>query len=516
MKQSFLYRIFKMNRQAILIASLIFLIHCNKTKSVDQQATNVTVSYQASEEDFPNPERGFYRYTQTSVNNFVPLNLNQLKNWRNLQQADGGNYSVYSTLVFRYYVLEGYTNTILPASFIDNLTNDFNIARQAGIKLITRFTYTINVNAGSCPEAFACPPYGDASKDIVLQHIAQLKPLLQQNADVIACLQMGFIGIWGENYYTDHFGDPSSNAQGKLLDNNWMNRSEVLKALLDALPEDRMVQVRIPQMKQRFIYGVNASTGVPPLTESEAFNKTDKARIGFHNDCFLASEDDYGTFVDYGNSSTPKQFSNDVLRTYFKQDSRYVAVGGETCDDTFSPQNDCETGGRAQTEMRNMHYSYLNCAYNNAVNNDWETSGCMDKIKKEIGYRFVLKDGTYPSAINAGAALNFIINLENAGYASPYNERPVKLILRKQNSGELFSFNITTDIRKWYSGNIKLESFVTTPATMPKGRYDLLLFLPDKYASIGSRPEYAIRIANKDMWESSTGYNKLSATVDIR
>ena len=516
MKQSFLSWEYNRNRLAILIASFFFLIHCNKTKALDQPATDVTVSYQTSEEDFPNPERGFYRYTETSVNNFVPLNADQLKNWRNLQQADGGNYSVYSTLVFRYYVLNGYTNAPLPASFFDNLTTDFTIARQAGVKLITRFTYTVNAISGNCPEGFACPPYGDASKNIVLQHIGQLKPVLQQNADVIAILQMGFIGIWGENYYSDHFGDPSSNAQGKLMDNNWISRSEVLQALLDALPEDRMVQVRIPQMKQRFIYGVNASTGVPPLTEAEAFSNSDKARIGFHNDCFLASEDDYGTFADYGNSSTPKQSANDALRNYAKHDSRYVAVGGETCDDTFSPQNDCESSGRAQTEMRNMHYSYLNCAYNNAVNNDWQTGGCMDKIKKEIGYRVVLKDGTYPSSVKEGAALSFRINLENLGYASPFNERPVKLIMRKQGSGELFSFTINTDIRRWFSGNIKLETSITMPATMPKGKYDLLLFLPDKYASITDRPEYAIRIANKDMWESSTGYNKLSATVDIR
>ena len=517
MKQSFLSRIYNKNRQAILIASLIFLIQCKKTKTVDgPSTTNTTVNYQSGEEDFPNPERGFYRYTQTSIDNFVPLNLSQLKNWRNLQQADAGNYAVYSTLVFRYYVLEGYTNTSLPATFTANLATDFNIARQAGIKLIIRFTYTINVNAGNCPEAFACPPYGDASKNVVLQHIAQLKPVLQQNADVIAVLQMGFIGVWGENYYSDHFGDPSSNAQGKLIDNNWVSRSEVLKALLDALPADRMVQVRIPQMKQRFVYGVTASTSVPPLTGSEAFSNTDKARIGFHNDCFLSGDDDYGTFADYGNSATPRQNANDALRTYTKQDSRYVVMGGETCDDTFSPQNDCESAGSAQTEMRNMHYSYLNCAYNNDVNNDWQTGGCMDKIKKEIGYRFILKDGTYPSSINAGAALKFIINLENLGYASPYNERPVKLVLRKQGGIELFSFDVSTDIRKWYSGSIKLESSVTTAASMPKGKYDLLLFLPDKYVSIASRPEYAIRMANKDMWEINTGYNKLSAAIMIQ
>ena len=79
----------------------------------------------------------------------------------------------------------------------------------------------------------------------MLQHIAQLKAIFKQAADVIAVMQMGFIGTWGENYYTDHFGDASQNTPvQKLLDHNWRDRIDVLKALLDAVPKDRMVQVR--------------------------------------------------------------------------------------------------------------------------------------------------------------------------------------------------------------------------------------------------------------------------------
>ncbi|MEB0288880.1 DUF4874 domain-containing protein, partial [Cryobacterium sp. 10S3] len=78
------------------------------------------------------------------------------------------------------------------------------------------------------------------------------------NADVIACVQLGFIGTWGEQYYSDFFGDASPNAaQGKLLDQNWKDRIEVIKAMLDAVPADRMIQLRYPQLKQRYIYGVN-------------------------------------------------------------------------------------------------------------------------------------------------------------------------------------------------------------------------------------------------------------------
>jgi hypothetical protein len=257
-----------------------------------------TVVYALSNEDFPNPERGFYRVAETYVSNYEALDVDEMQQWRTEQQSGGGNYTIYSTLVFRDIILDGFTSKDLTQEVLNNISNDFTAARDAGVKLILRFCYTITSNSGACPEGFICPKYGDAPKDVVLGHIAQLKPLLQENADVIACMQMGFIGTWGENYYSDYFGDPSSNGKGKLTDKNWSDKNEVLKALLDALPQSRMIQVRTPQMKQRYVFGVDALTSSPALTDANAFDGSDAARIGFHNDCFLSSPNDYGTYDD--------------------------------------------------------------------------------------------------------------------------------------------------------------------------------------------------------------------------
>ncbi len=143
-----------------------------------------TLMYIESSEDFANPERGFYRVAETHANNYQQLEVNQLKEWRTLQQADGGEYKIYSTLTFRNIVLDGFTTIDLTADLLNNIKNDFIAARTAGIKLIVRFTYNVNPQSGSCPEGFICPPYKDAKKEIVLKHIAQLKPILRQNADV--------------------------------------------------------------------------------------------------------------------------------------------------------------------------------------------------------------------------------------------------------------------------------------------------------------------------------------------
>ena len=503
----------------ITIVTICFtLLFCCKKNTAGGQNTNsqtTTINYTASGADFPNPERGFYRYTETHAGNFAPLKLDELKNYRTTEQSpNGANYKITSTLVFRYYVLDGFNNVALTALLLDSINTDFDVARLAGVKLIPRFVYTLKSNKGTCPEGFICPPYGDASKAVILNHIEQLKPLLIKNADVIACMQMGFIGTWGENYYTDYFGDASSNQSvGKLLDNNLQDRFDVLRALLNALPKDRMVQVRYPQFKQRFVYGVNAPLSSAALAAGEAFTGADKARVAFHNDCFLSSANDVGTYQDYGNSATSANGDDNVintLRNYKKEDSKYVAVGGETCMDTYSPQNDCENAGTPQTEMAAMHYSFLNAHYNNQVNNDWQTGGCMDNIKKNLGYRFVLKNAVFPKKAKKGAAIKVIINLDNVGYASPFNPRPVELVFRNSSTGAVKTFSFTTDIRKWFSGSIALEQEFTLPADIPAGEYELLLNLPDKYASISSRSEYAIRLANADVWEETTGYNKLN------
>jgi hypothetical protein len=502
-----------------LIALMAISLSCKNNDEGLVKVEKINVSYQESAEDFPNPERGFYRYSETSASNFQGLNEAEIKGYRTTQAISSATYQVLSTLVFRYYILDNLTAPIT-ASFLENVAKDFVVARNAGVKLIPRFVYTVTSKSGNCPEGSICPPYGDASKAVIIGHIAQLKPVLQSNADVIACIQLGFIGIWGEQYYTDYFGDASPNGlqENKLTDQNWLDRADILKAMLAAAPADRMVQVRYPQIKQRFLFGVNSLLTSSWLTESAAFTNLDNARIGYHNDCFLSSSNDVGTFEDYGNSSTPRTADGAVvntLRDYMKGDSKFVVVGGETCSDAYSPANDCEPAGKAQEEFAAMHYSYLNAQYNTAVNNGWQTGGCMDNIKKNLGYRFVLVNAVIPDNVVKGTFLNLTLNLKNAGYASPYNKRSAKLILRNTLNGQETVLDLAADVRKWYSGAVKAEESIKIPSDFPPGSYELFLNLPDEYASIAKKPEFSIRMANTGVWEETTGYNKLNHTIKV-
>ncbi len=510
-------------KSPILKLAAVLLLICNwscANKSSSSSGGTESVSYVESNEDFPNPERGFYRASSTRTSSFEPLKRVDLAAYRGNQTISRANYQVTSTLLFRYYTFDNFNNKALSTDILDKLDKDMEEIRQAGIKIIPRFVYTARSTKGDCPEGFICPPYGDAPKAIVLRHIDQLKPFFTKNADVIACVQMGFIGTWGENYYTDYFGDASSNGKqgNQLNDTNWKDRADILKALLQAVPNDRMIQVRYPQFIQKYVNGINAGRDVKPLSSKEAFSGSDAARIGLHNDCFLSGPNDVGTYEDYGTSSTPRTSDTSVVvqfRNYMKARGQYTVIGGETCMDEYSPQNDCEPIGRAEGEIAMMGYSFLNAHYNNQVNNDWQDGGCMDNIKRKLGYRFVLKQVSIPQTVSGGSRANINIALINKGYTSPYNKRPVEIILRGEGDSGFYKQVIQTEIQRWHPGEINLKVALAVPGNLPKGRYEVLLNLPDPYQSIAKRPEYSIRLANNDVWEPATGYNKLLRTITI-
>ena len=478
-------------------------------------AQQVKKLYQESDEVILNPERGFYIPSGTKASHFNALEAGQLAQYRNQDQHPGGaRYKLRVSLLYRSYELDSYKHQALPDTFLVKVQHDFDEVRKAGLKMILRFAYTNSSKGGACNDEYKiCPPYGDAPPEIVFHHVEQLKPLLQRNADVIAVFQEGFIGIWGENYFTDYFGDPSGNGTGTIPDSSWLLRNKLLKSLLDALPPSRMVQVRTPQIKQRFIYGPHAPIDAAPLKEKDFRPGSDMARIGFHNDCFLASADDYGTFYDYGSETRKRDTANQRLRNYFKADSRYVVVGGETCDDAFSPQNDCAPYGHAENEMETMHYSYLNSSYNNQVNNDWDSLGCMKHIMQSLGYRLVLKAAAWPGSARPGGKIAVDLQMENKGNAAPFNPRPVQLVLRNTQTNELTVLSFKTEVRSWFTGAIQLKQQFTLPAGLKPGSYSLFLNLPDEFKSLRGNPAYSIRLANEDVWEEKSGFNRLGEMV---
>jgi hypothetical protein len=413
-------------------------------------------TYIPSDDIFPNPERGF----STLINR--NLSGDAVKPLR----------AEYITVIQRIYVLENFVDRPVTDTYLQDIQNDFNICREAGVKMVIRFSYTQRQNGK------------DAPLEIVKMHLDQLKPLLTANYDVIAYMEAGLIGAWGEWYYSS----------SKL--NNTEDRRAVLFKILSVLPQERMVVVRTPKYKMD-IFNLDETGWITP---DSAFAGSYRTRTGAHNDCFLAGEDDMGTY---------SRRRMEQEKKFLNNDNRYVPMGGETCG-LFPPRSECPS---AVEEMELVRFSVLNRDYNKKVLNSWN---CMDEVKRRLGYRFSLVSSQIPESVSPGRILDMQLNIKNEGFASPFNKRRCDLILRNRDTGDRYRVSTGDDPRMWLpDSTISLGIKVGVPEDMPAGIYEVLLHLGDPVPQLTIRPEYSIRFANKDVWEEKTGFNSLLTYVAV-
>jgi hypothetical protein len=288
-----------------------------------------TTAYTVDDSDFPNPERGFYHHTETHSADYHFLSASSLSELRAEENI---------TLILRLFYLEGYVNGPIAQSYLTKMQTDFNTIRASGFKAIVRFAYSDN-NANATPK--------DAPKNIVLGHIQQLKDVIYANRDVINSLQVGFVGVYGEWYYSENYGTTN------LTQQNLLDRQEILLSVLENFGWDIQIQVRTPKIKQNIF-------GATPITPLEAYNLTVlKTRVGHYNDCFLADASDEGTFT------------SDAERVYLENDAKYTVNGGETCK--VSSYTTCSN---ALDKMNRYSFDFLNTDYYPGVITNWNNGGC--------------------------------------------------------------------------------------------------------------------------------------------
>lgn len=429
----------------------------------------VTVTYQGTDENFPNPERGFYVASEVS-------------------SADGRGISDAS---FRSARLQGRTLFLLEFNLKDFVTSDiseeflqtirarFASLRTGGAKCILRFAYCYP-SGGNEQELAPSRPW-DATLEQVNRHLDQLKPVLHEYADVIMVVQAGFIGCWGEWYYTDHFKDNAS-------------RKALVDALLEAVPENRQIELRTPGYKMKLYGYALADT----IKLAEAHQPTAKARLAGHNDCYLSSANDVGTF------------SSPTDRKYWGAESLFTIMGGESCEVTAYCH--CEGTDKYNGALKDLaiyHFTYLNNGYHKGVLKRWQEEGCMDEIKRRLGYRCVLDKGEFTKEPAAGKSFDVKLTLHNEGFATIQNPRDAELVLCDASGKVLQTWPLNSDPRYWMPAE---ETVISQTITLPdgiSGALTLYLNLPDPCETLHNNPLFSIRLANEGVWDEASGYNKL-------
>ncbi|NOK87191.1 MAG: hypothetical protein GFH26_640177n132 [Chloroflexi bacterium AL-N15] len=519
----------------VIMGMIISIVPGTSVNAADQQ----TITYQASNENFPNPERGFMpafvvgwpfdangRNLATwdfcgQGNNFTAYKDNRLNAPLRAEEMVAMRASGQSTARV-YYHFAKYRNAPLGEDALNLLRSDFQTARDGGVKLAVQFTYNF---AKGGP---------DAPLERVLQHIEQVKPILHENQDVLLAVNLGWIGCWGE-MHTSSNGLVSAGA-------NYNDKTkQIIDAMLAATPSERFLLIRYPVNK--FIHIAEQTTPIDPVSSTDAFGNSAYARIGHQDECIDCGEFNGGTLW------ADRDWAQAAMR-YLEADTQYVPQLGESDGllDPDEPAEDLDGDGFTRPEhdscermigtdnnpglLARQHFSgidsdtpkglegapNLGIAAGNGIKR-WKQDGCYDEIAQRLGYRFVLQSAILPTTATPGTDLPISFTMQNTGFARPYNPRDLELVLRQQDSGTITRLSLgdqdTRLLLPASGSSTTLDLMATLPADLPAGTYDLLLNLPDPQPSLNTRPEYSIRLANQGTWEAATGYNDLQAQVTV-
>ena len=364
--------------------------------------------------------------------------------------------------------LDAFRDRELTPDFLAALETGFSLVRKSGAKVIPRVAYnspTLATGASLEPTALQA----DAPLQQVLGHIAQLGPVFERNRDVIASIEAGFIGAWGEWHSSaNQLDEPAA-------------RRVVLDALLGAFPAQRPLLLRYPaDVRERY---------PQPVTVN--------GRIGFHNDCFLSGDDDGGSWTG----------DPEGLRDYVRASTRSVPIGGETCG-IAEPVTGCSA---VLSEGARLRMSFLNRYGARPLYQDaWQRDGCLDEVRERLGHRFVLESASLAATeVAAGTTLALRLALRNTGWAPAYESRPLEVVLSGAALPTPVRVPVTgTDARDWAPGRdraeaglteeIRLDLTIALPRDLPPGLVEIGLALPDPAPTLATDPRYAIRFANAD------------------
>lgn len=447
----------------IHLFTLAMLISCTDKATEPVVADfSSTKTYTESDIAFPNPERGF-THLASVFSEGSPLSTSYLS------QQRANNIS----LVWRLYYLEKFKASPLSQAQLDLIQADMDNLRTAGLKCVLRFAYTNNSDDGT-----------DASIDWVETHLGQLQPVLQANADVIAFVNAGFAGLWGEwHSSTNNLTSPE-------------NAKRIITKLLEVLPAEIKIQVRTPAQK-RTVFETSEA-----LTDATGYTQEYIARVGHHNDCFMASPTDYGT---YTNPAADK--------AYISQEGLYVPTGGETCPPSGIDPADCAT---ALETMSLLRWTYLNLDWYKPILDGWRAEGCFEDFERAMGYRLSLKSLNLDTVTAPTDSYPITITLTNTGWAPIYNYKNTSLILVSTSSSTAYEFDLGIDIRRAKPGEDFVIEEIVDLSNLPEETYSLHLKIADQFESLADRHEYCVRLANEDTWDAETGWNSLRQELEVR
>lgn len=344
----------------------------------------VDFSFEESYKELSNPDRGFYIQTYTSDTYAQEMDFEPNVELRLLAMN-----------LYSYGEKE-----VLPEAKIAELQQMLEAFRKQGVGVVFRAGYYFGEKKYTEPLSFS----------IIEGHCRQICDVLNEYSDIVLVVQAGFLGPYGEWHNSKYITDEE--------DENY--EIELLKVLLEELDDSISVAVRRPMYIRNAInHGIDSS------------------RLSYHDDAFLSTDTDMGTYVEDG-------YQREDELTWIQENLTYAVNGGETTN-----LSEFTNAKNAIEEMERLDFTYLNRYYNTKVLNSWkqqeyEGKNAFQYIRDHLGYRLHLKSISFLEKITP--QLNFEVSgcIANTGFAPVTEKYQLYLVLKANEKISYIPIHIDT------------------------------------------------------------------------
>ncbi|MCI8590215.1 MAG: DUF4832 domain-containing protein [Clostridiales bacterium] len=403
----------------------------------------------------------------------------------------------------------GGENKPLNDQTLDFIDETFAAAKANGVVCIPRFAYDEEGIIGRDPDDIKW----------MVKHIEQISKVLNRYKGTVISVECGMVGAFGEMWGSKHAEQEPMNI--------------IIGAWLDNLDESIMLQVRAPSYLIRYIdpedYYFGMSKQLPFSVGSKGY------RIGFYNDGYLGTSNDYGTFG--GDDPRPyKNMGRTVAVEFMKEQNKHIPYGGEFAyvdDDAFLKANNSPIYSYGLVkEFYDTHLNYLHNlasdypripAYLKEIEftRKYDFEGMPDVsdyygetvskfLVDHIGYRYVVRSSQTTKNADAGGFVKFKGTVENVGFGNCLFDTVSELVVIGPD-GEIHTGDAYVDVKTWESA--KTSDYAITmsvPADAKPGEYKVYLRTGlTSYEEAKTPATGTIRFANKDIYNEEVGGNYL-------
>ena len=385
---------------------------------------------------------------------------------------------------------------------LNDYVDELLIHRAAGRKVIFRPRYDVPAD----DSLNGCGVFHADTWDRQLGHVDAIAAMLGEYSEVIAFVEAGYLGRWGEWNWSGY----DATAAPFLADPD--TRRNLMSYVLGAYAAagfDRSVELRRPVFARE-------------LTDAEP-----SAKVGLYNDCFMTSDSDSGTYSNFESNNPANFASSEEAKAWAVTATAEFPFGGETCPYASARWKVCANMVGPSSEPASLHMAYLHGGWAPDARATWEAGGCYDEIKRSLGYRFGVERVTYPPAVSPAQSIELEVAIDNAGWSRMNPPRTAFLVLRGTSTAYVVGADLNgyerldatemsgSAVRDWLPGETSVLSATFAPP--PPGTYQVTLFIPDPDAP--AVVDYAVGIASsragEPVFDAVSGENDLGVTIAV-